>query len=245
MTEAKIKTCKHCGLLFSTRDCKPCASKKAAEWYQKKKAADPDWYRKKVEVDPEWAEKIRAYSRAYSKDHPQARQARRADIQVTKPELGIAARKRRRERLLADPAKLSFERSKNAQYMRDNYERNREKREAYNRENSAKIVMQVTAWRALNWEAVARHANNRRARKAAVGGKLTRDLSTRLYDLQKGRCACCKIALGNSFDLDHIVPLFRGGANVDSNIQLLCDKCNSSKGAKDPVVFMQQRGFLI
>ena len=32
--------------------------------------------------------------------------------------------------------------------------------------------------------------------------------------------------------IDHIVPVAKGGKTVPSNLQVLCSKCNSSKGAK-------------
>lgn len=40
-------------------------------------------------------------------------------------------------------------------------------------------------------------------------------------------------------------PEERGGANDDSNLQLLCQSCNRAKGAKDPVEFMRALGFLL
>ena len=33
--------------------------------------------------------------------------------------------------------------------------------------------------------------------------------------------------------LDHIVPLFKGGADDDSNRQGLCDECHAAKTGKD------------
>lgn len=45
--------------------------------------------------------------------------------------------------------------------------------------------------------------------------------------------------------MDHIVPLALGGSNTDGNIQLLRATCNQQKHAKHPVVFMQERGFLL
>jgi len=87
---------------------------------------------------------------------------------------------------------------------------------------------------------------NRRAKKKASGGKISKELPDRLMRLQGGRCACCRTSLEESgYHLDHIVPLASGGAHADDNIQLLCPHCNISKSAKDPVEFMQSRGFLI
>lgn len=40
-------------------------------------------------------------------------------------------------------------------------------------------------------------------------------------------------------------PLARGGTNQRTNLQLLCPPCNLSKSAKDPIDFMQSRGFLL
>jgi len=51
--------------------------------------------------------------------------------------------------------------------------------------------------------------------------------------------------LGNNFNLDHIIPLSLGGRNEDCNIQLLRASCNFRKGAKHPIVYMQERGFLL
>lgn len=70
-------------------------------------------------------------------------------------------------------------------------------------------------------------------------------LAIRLYKLQRGKCACCGLPLGDDYHLDHIMPLALGGTNTDDNIQLLRAKCNMQKSAKHPVDFMQQRGFLL
>lgn len=89
-----------------------------------------------------------------------------------------------------------------------------------------------------------RYAHNRRSRKA--GEKLSSDICVRLLRLQRGKCACgCGKQLGNSYHIDHIIPLFMGGKNTDSNIQLLRAKCNLQKGRKNPVDFMKSRGFLL
>lgn len=88
--------------------------------------------------------------------------------------------------------------------------------------------------------------HTRRARKRGVGGKLSPDLASRLMSLQRGKCACCKCRISaGGFHMDHVVPLSSGGSNTDDNIQLLCPTCNVRKSNKNPIEFMQQRGFLL
>lgn len=101
------------------------------------------------------------------------------------------------------------------------------------------------AWNAANPEAKRIRVQNRRARKKKAGGKLSSNLSAKLFKLQKGKCPCCNQPLGNDFHLDHIMPLIRGGSNTDDNIQLLRAICNLQKNAAHPVDFMQSRGFLL
>lgn len=55
----------------------------------------------------------------------------------------------------------------------------------------------------------------------------------RVYKKQGGICPAC----GKSFALkdmeaDHIIPWSKGGKTVEENCQMLCQSCNSSKGAK-------------
>jgi 5-methylcytosine-specific restriction endonuclease McrA len=88
------------------------------------------------------------------------------------------------------------------------------------------------------------YEQNRRAKKAA-GGELPVDIVVRLLELQKGKCACCAKPLKGVYHLDHIMPISRGGENTERNVQLLLPQCNLQKNAKDPIDFMQSRGFLL
>ena len=83
-------------------------------------------------------------------------------------------------------------------------------------------------------------------RRAKYEGRLPHGLVKELFRLQRGSCVACKAPLlPNAFHLDHIQPLARGGKNIASNMQLLCKPCNLHKAAKDPVLFMQSKGFLL
>jgi hypothetical protein len=48
---------------------------------------------------------------------------------------------------------------------------------------------------------------------------------------------CDKAGPRNEFHIDHIHPVSKGGSNKIENLQVLCVKCNLSKGAKMPGTF--------
>lgn len=101
-------------------------------------------------------------------------------------------------------------------------------------------------WFAANPEKRAAYEQNRRAKKRAQGGRISSDIKPKLYALQRGQCACCRAKFeASDLHLDHIMPLSKGGAHSDENMQLLCQPCNQSKYAKHPVDFMQEKGFLL
>jgi hypothetical protein len=99
-------------------------------------------------------------------------------------------------------------------------------------------------YRELNPDIVHKSRLNRAARLSGCKGSISKGLADRLLKFQKGKCITCRNILGK-FHMDHIEPLSKGGENIDMNIQLLCPSCNCSKNNRDPIEFMQSRGFLI
>ena len=45
-----------------------------------------------------------------------------------------------------------------------------------------------------------------------------------------GRCVYC--GAEEYLEFDHIIPFSKGGMNTETNIQLLCRRCTSQKGAE-------------
>ena len=52
-----------------------------------------------------------------------------------------------------------------------------------------------------------------------------------LYGQQEGLCAGCKVDIPfKLYEVDHVVPVSRGGTDHLDNLQLLCAHCNRLKG---------------
>lgn len=89
------------------------------------------------------------------------------------------------------------------------------------------------------------HEQNRRARKSGGGASLTVTLE-QLVEHQGNRCFWCSqpFTKARKATLDHHVPLSKGGQHSDSNVTATCISCNSSKKARTPSAFAQERGML-
>ncbi len=82
------------------------------------------------------------------------------------------------------------------------------------------------------------YKHNLRARKRAAEGTYTAQDVQNMLKGQKGKCAnpkCGKRLV--KYEVDHIVPLSRGGSNRPYNLQLLCCSCNRHKSNKLPHEF--------
>lgn len=94
-------------------------------------------------------------------------------------------------------------------------------------------------------KAMLARTRNRRALKKEVGGTHTVSDIQDIYRLQMGKCAICRKKLDESYHVDHIMPIARGGSNARSNLQLTHGSCNQKKHEKDPIDHMQSLGFLL
>lgn len=56
------------------------------------------------------------------------------------------------------------------------------------------------------------------------------DVKMYVWKRDEGKCVIC--GSQEKLEFDHIIPFSKGGSNTARNLQLLCEKCNRSKGAK-------------
>lgn len=84
-------------------------------------------------------------------------------------------------------------------------------------------------------------AHTRRAQEAGTRGAFGQRHIDGRWLRQGGRCHYCRERLSLSgpdkFQVDHFIPLSRGGSNWPSNIVLACPGCNLAKGSKLPSEF--------
>ena len=60
-----------------------------------------------------------------------------------------------------------------------------------------------------------------------------------IYGKQEGKCVGCNYSIPfRNITIDHIVPISKGGTDQKENLQLLCNACNSTKGARSQSEFI-------
>ena len=85
----------------------------------------------------------------------------------------------------------------------------------------------------------------RRMRTLSAEGTHNADDIRRIGDRQKWGCHWCGKPTKQSFHVDHIQPLAKGGSNWPSNLCISCPECNRQKNALDPLVFARRLGKLL
>jgi 5-methylcytosine-specific restriction endonuclease McrA len=208
---------------------------------------------------------ISAYNAKYAAEHKEELiEYRKAHAKARSPEeiarLAAAKREwtrknkemlneRRREKLLTDERyrAKAIERSK--LWYAANKEYVEEKQRQYYKENTAAVRARIDQYKKDNPERTkilnTVKVHRRRNRIKQSGDHFKRQDVERLLVLQKCKCANCKKSLKSGYHIDHRVPIAKGGDNGPGNIELLCQTCNSAKGAKMPHVFAQENGRLI
>ena len=113
----------------------------------------------------------------------------------------------------------------------------------YRADNIDRINAYAQEWRDANKEHISKYNRNYRksdagrvaninagAKRRMAPGTVTKRQWKRVMQAHNYRCAYC--GTKDDIEMDHIIPLARGGTNTADNIQPLCGPCNRSKGAK-------------
>jgi 5-methylcytosine-specific restriction endonuclease McrA len=187
-----------------------------------------------------------------------AAEQRRADPEKAKADLA-AWRARNRAQMTktanawkkANPEKVVVSRKKfyiahkdqvdreNVEWAKNNKQKSNRVKAGWVEKNRDKVVATLRAYYAANKEKFLHNGRIRRARVAGADGVMSEGVVEKLFVFQDGLCACCGELLGDKFDLDHIVPISKGGSNGDENLQLLRSRCNKQKNARNPIEFMR------
>ena len=77
-----------------------------------------------------------------------------------------------------------------------------------------------------------------RFKQSAAGQRalMTSKLRQHIKERDNFTCKCCGVSVAQEphllLEIDHIIPVSRGGLTTEDNLQTLCWRCNRSKGAK-------------
>lgn len=141
-------------------------------------------------------------------------------------------------------------RAANKEVWRRFYEKNAEKRKAYTRQyrlsNLDKVNDSRRDWRKNNIEHVRMKARDyaHRRRLLKSSGQFSPAEWREIKQRQGGRCFYCEKKT-KMLEIEHVIPLSRGGAHAASNIVAACRPCNAKKGVKDAHEFALERGRLV
>jgi len=105
----------------------------------------------------------------------------------------------------------------------------------YYERHKAVILAQQKKYKQENSEKVRLWEHARRARLNGTSDKVTREQWEAVLRAYKFRCAYCGCQ-ANKLQMDHVIPISRGGRHTIQNAVPACGSCNTRKGTKEPSV---------
>lgn len=144
---------------------------------------------------------------------------------------GLNARYKSCQAALREPLKSKAS-EKGKIRRQKHYESIRKCERDYRAAHKAQQAEAVRRWQRENPQKVKIIAHRYRARKKSASGSHTVEDITRLYEAQRGLCKYCGKDISSGYQVDHVMPLSRGGSNWPDNLALACKSCNSSKKDK-------------
>lgn len=140
-------------------------------------------------------------------------------------------------------------RARNPDADRKYYEKNKPRlikaMAEYNSRNKEAYLARMRDWRKKNPEKVQVWVRNRRAKLKWSGGEHTIDDIKSLMASQNSKCIYCRHDIRKEYEVDHILPVSKGGSNDRTNLQLLCRACNLDKRDLLPDEYAKKLGLVI
>lgn len=129
----------------------------------------------------------------------------------------------------------AYKKAKDKRYREKYSDSIKKRRTPYFESKRKEAIARTTKWRNENRDKCNTISANRRAREMKAEGHHTVGEWNLLKIQHNFRCVFCRRQEPEiKLTRDHIIPLARGGSNWIENIQPLCGKCNSRKGATMP-----------
>lgn len=125
-------------------------------------------------------------------------------------------------------------RAKRARYRINNLDKERRRCARWHQENKELVRESRARRNKANPDRNRADCHRRRARKRHAKGTHTCADIQAQYQRQKGHCYWCGKRLDKTYNVDHVIPLSRGGSNWPSNLVIACRDCNNHKYNKLP-----------
>ena len=124
-------------------------------------------------------------------------------------------------------------RERSRQHYQDNIEQRRVNRKTQYWADPETARQKTKEWQQDNPDLFNANGHARRARKRQAVVERVETLV--VLELDDGVCGICGDDVDPSaFDLDHVIPLSRGGEHSYANVQVSHPRCNRQKGTKLP-----------
>ena len=125
------------------------------------------------------------------------------------------------------------------QYYQENREQITEQQKQYYQANREKIAKKQKQYQQANPEKLKARNQKRRALKRDAAGNATAAEIQARFDYHGNRCYYC--GCDGKMQIEHRIPLSRGGTHYPANIVPACQSCNFSKGTKTESEFVVNR----
>ncbi len=179
---------------------------------------------------------IQAYQKAYREAHREKqREYNRAYYARNAFKLKAASSAKRAQPKTEE--QLAKIRADAARHSSEYRARHPERVNKWARENKSRVLELQRDWRKAHPEHDVAKSAVRRAREKGNGGSLTRKDVASVKEMADGICAYC-LQKSDQMQLEHCIPLSRGGAHDWTNVVMACTPCNRAKGDQTPLEFL-------